>query len=164
MDLQSLLGKDLPVLGANNVTKVEDFVSASPAARGGIFDVKKMQHLNPLSIYQLFLTYKDVHGVAINADDFLQYMSNVIVDEDCVKSEMETQDQSRNDDWYELKFGRVTASRVYEVCRCKTELGSLTERVMGASGAIVTEPVTRGQKLESLVLQQIEKKNKNKNK
>lgn len=63
--------------------------------------------------------------------------------------------------WYELKFARLTSSRIYEACRCKTTSGSLLESIMGASGTLTTEPIIRGQNLESLVLKQVEYIKKN---
>lgn len=155
MDLASLVDKPLPQIEARNDQYVKDVVLLFPTAIGGIFDIEQQRNVTPLSIYQLFIKYREISGPILNADDFIQYMVGVMTDSSCIEAEKCTQNQSKNSLWYELKFGRVTASRIHEVCRCKTLSGSLAEGLMGASPALVTEPVIRGQKLESLVLEQI---------
>ncbi|GBP96772.1 hypothetical protein EVAR_92306_1 [Eumeta japonica] len=52
---------------------------------------------------------------------------------DCVAAriEAETRDQFKNNLWYELRYGRVTASKVYEVSRCQTDDGTLISIIMG---------------------------------
>ncbi|GBP91896.1 hypothetical protein EVAR_89847_1 [Eumeta japonica] len=47
------------------------------------------------------------------------------------KIEAETRDQFKNNLWYELRYGRVTASKVYEVSRCQTDDGTLISIIMG---------------------------------
>lgn len=159
MDLLSLLGKDVPHLEAKSYNYVRDVVSSFPSATGGLFDnEREVSTKNPayLSIYQLFLKFQQTAGAVITADDFLKYMVANITDDVCVQAEKCTRNQRKNSLWYELKFARVTASRIYEACRCKTTSGSLVESIMGASGTLTTEPITRGQNLESLVLDQVE--------
>lgn len=43
-----------------------------------------------------------------------------------------TSQQSLSSLWYEVRYGRITASIFYEVSRCKTE-GQLVEQIMGAT-------------------------------
>lgn len=35
--------------------------------------------------------------------------------------------QSKTTDWYKVRYGRITASRIYEASRCQTLDGSLSE-------------------------------------
>ena len=35
--------------------------------------------------------------------------------------------QSKTTSWYKVRYGRITASRLYEASRCKTSDGSLSE-------------------------------------
>jgi len=155
-DLHSLLKKDLPSLPLRNSQYVRDVVCSLPTAKGGIFDIEKAQYSgNDLSIYQLFLNYR-INSKNVNADDFIEYIKNVMTEESCVNAEKLTRNQSKDSLWYELKFGRVTASRFYEVCHCKTAEGSLMEKIMGASALLLTDPVIRGQNLEALVIKQVE--------
>lgn len=66
------------------------------------------------------------------------------------KIEHTTRDQYKNSLWYELRYGRITASRVYEVSRCQKSDGSLISLIMG--GKIPDTPaVKRGRNLEDEV-------------
>lgn len=46
--------------------------------------------------------------------------------------EKETRLQYKTGLWYELRYGRITASKAFEVMRCKTPDGSLVAAIMGA--------------------------------
>ncbi|CAG9765747.1 unnamed protein product [Ceutorhynchus assimilis] len=56
-----------------------------------------------------------------------------------------------------MRFGRITASILYEAARCKTPGGYLVERIMGVSKPVETEAMSRGKQLELQVLQCVEK-------
>lgn len=75
-------------------------------------------------------------------------------------AEEHTREQSMCSKWYQLRFGRLTASRIYEAARCKTQEGCLVESIMGATKAFETYAVTRGKRLEPLVIKQVEKTKK----
>ncbi|GBP80033.1 hypothetical protein EVAR_53173_1 [Eumeta japonica] len=62
--------------------------------------------------------------------------------------EAETRNQFKNNLWYELRYDRVTASKVYEVSRCQTGDGTLISIIMG--GKIPDTPaMKRGRYLEN---------------
>lgn len=46
--------------------------------------------------------------------------------------EKETREQSASKLWQEMRYARITASKVYEVVKCKTLSGSLVETILGA--------------------------------
>ncbi|GBP79691.1 hypothetical protein EVAR_55827_1 [Eumeta japonica] len=77
-----------------------------------------------------------------------------VVCEDCVASRAliekvkeETIEQSKSNLWFELRYGRITASKAYEVSRCKTADGTLVSLILG--GKIPeTKHMKRGRVLE----------------
>ncbi|GBP11999.1 hypothetical protein EVAR_5845_1 [Eumeta japonica] len=61
--------------------------------------------------------------------------------------EEETREQSESDLWFQLRYGRITASRAHEVSRCKTNDGTLVSLILG--GKIPDTPsMKRGRILE----------------
>ena len=58
--------------------------------------------------------------------------------------------------WYHLRFGRVTASKLYEASRCKTMAGSLTETILGCSKFKGTAATKRGVRLEPVVITEVQ--------
>ncbi|KAF2890499.1 hypothetical protein ILUMI_15673 [Ignelater luminosus] len=75
--------------------------------------------------------------------------------------EQATRTQSKSHLWYELRYGRITASKAYEVSRCKTTDGSLVAAIMGAETPD-TKAMKRGRILETSVLKTVETKLKKK--
>lgn len=71
--------------------------------------------------------------------------------------EKSTREQSKSSVWYELRYGRITASKAYEVSRCKTVDGSLVAAIMGAKTPD-TVAMKRGRILESSVRKAVENK------
>ncbi|KAF9816534.1 hypothetical protein SFRURICE_010693 [Spodoptera frugiperda] len=64
------------------------------------------------------------------------------------KVEEETREQSNSALWFELRYGRITASRTFEVSRCKTSDGTLISLIPG--GKIPDTPaMKRGRVLEN---------------
>lgn len=110
-----------------------------------------------ISMHHLRCKYKH-KGV----DDFLK---DICITESLInKVEEETREQHKCNLWYELRYGRITASRAYEVSRCKTADGTLVSLILG--GKIPdTVPMRRGRVLEDEVRKTVEiklKKNINK--
>ncbi|GBP19934.1 hypothetical protein EVAR_11324_1 [Eumeta japonica] len=85
-----------------------------------------------------------------------------VVCEDCVASRAliekvkeETIEQSKSNLWFELRYGRITASKAYEVSRCKTADGTLVSLILG--GKIPeTKHMKRGRVLEDQVRRTVE--------
>ncbi|KAF9801729.1 hypothetical protein SFRURICE_014883 [Spodoptera frugiperda] len=77
------------------------------------------------------------------------------------KVEEETREQSNSALWFELRYGRITASRAFEVSRCKTSDGTLISLILG--GKIPDTPaMKRGRVLENEVRKTVESKIKKK--
>ncbi|KAJ8982173.1 hypothetical protein NQ317_013958 [Molorchus minor] len=76
--------------------------------------------------------------------------------------EEETREQSYSSLWFELRYGRITASRAFEVSRCKTNDGTLISLILG--GKIPDTPsMKRGRVLEDEVRKTVERKIEEKN-
>nr|CAI5849252.1 unnamed protein product [Callosobruchus analis] len=59
--------------------------------------------------------------------------------------------------WHELRYGRVTASKIFDAAHCQTEDGSLVENIMGAYSFKETVAIKRGKSLEKHVVAVLEK-------
>lgn len=92
----------------------------------------KMSEEYSLCIDQLMLKYKKINANP-TADEFIQFCKTKITKEVCQKIYKNTVTQSSSSLWKNLRFGRVTASKLYEVANCKTADGTISELVLGAS-------------------------------
>lgn len=109
-----------------------------------------------LSIHNLmskFIAEADDHS----PDNFITFCSNILNQENIADASSLTQNQSENPLWYELRYGRITASKLYDASVCKTVSGSLVNQVMGVSKKFTSESMKRGLRLEKLVLKELEK-------
>ncbi|GBP77503.1 hypothetical protein EVAR_98956_1 [Eumeta japonica] len=80
----------------------------------------------------------------------MAFLIVIFSDADINNVEEETREQHKSKLWYELRYGRVTASRAYEFSRCKTSDGTLMAVIMG--GKIPdTTAMKRGRILEDEV-------------
>lgn len=88
---------------------------------------------------------------------FLEFCSSEMKPDLLKEVEQETKNQSENVLWQEMRYGRITASRAYEVTRCKKSDGTLVENIFGAK-IFQTAAMTRGLKMESDILAELSKK------
>lgn len=159
VNLQSLVGGTVPQLSERNPTIVAELVAALPANVGGVFDIENEVKYSNISVYQMYLTYKNVHPESErSAESFMNYMCNKMDNASCKEVEELSRNQSKSTLWYEMKFARITASRLYESARCSTFEGSLRESIMGATPPFETDATVRGKKLEWAVIQAVSKK------
>lgn len=136
---------------------VNKLVSTIPDAEGGVFDLHK--NTFNVGMCQMYIKYMSVAKNKESVNEFIQFMKECMTDESCMLVENQTRKQHKSLYWYEIRFGRITASKIYEAVKCKIE-GSLSETVLGASGSLVYEAITRGQRLETSVLEEVEKQRK----
>lgn len=68
-----------------------------------------------------------------------------------------TQSQVDTKLWHSLRQGRITASKVYEAAKCKTE-GTLVQQILGGYKVPETEFIRRGKKLEKFVVKKVKEK------
>ncbi|XP_047035486.1 uncharacterized protein LOC124641462 [Helicoverpa zea] len=103
-----------------------------------------------VSMHQLVFKFKEKCS-----EIFIQNVN--IPDITIRKVEKETRNQYKSRLWYELRYGRITASRAVEVSRCKTPDGTLISTIMG--GQIPDTPaMRRGRILEDSVRQILQRK------
>jgi len=118
--------------------------------------------IKSLSLHYLLLKYcKNSDQDNRNADSFLLFAKQHISSNLCIQAAKATKEQSSCPLWYE-RYGRITASTIYEAANCKTSNDSYVERIIGAVKLIETEAMRRGRNLEQEVLQEVEKKVKTK--
>ncbi|XP_028170878.1 uncharacterized protein LOC114360375 [Ostrinia furnacalis] len=105
-----------------------------------------------LSLHYLVNTYKEQ-----TCDSFLSKTKHLFNEENIKSAEIQTRNQNKSSLWFELRYGRVTASKSFEVSRCRTHDGSLVAKIFGAR-SVLTAAMKRGQKLEEKVREVVEKK------
>lgn len=153
--LMDLVDKDIPPLqdfGGRFLQKVKTLNS-----NGGLFDFYKENIFECLSTYHSKIMFNSLAGDK-SADNFLSYMKTIMTAERCNEAVVATESQSKSSLWFDLRYGRVTASHLYEVARCKTVDGVLIEKILGALKPFQTEATKRGLLLEDKVLQVVSQK------
>lgn len=90
---------------------------------------------------------------------FLNHIKSVLNDDPTLIkiAEEKTRQQSNDLLWFDLRYGRITASKLYEVARCKTD-GSLVNQILGISKKYDNIFMKRGRALEDDVLKSVSKK------
>ncbi|KAJ6642740.1 hypothetical protein Bhyg_07694 [Pseudolycoriella hygida] len=97
------------------------------------------------------LIYKFYHTSSVkSAQNFLKYAEDNLRGDLINEIEAGTKGQSKSTYWYELRYGRVTASKIHELCNCRTSDGSLVAATR------------RGLELEDKVIYQLESETKQK--
>jgi len=91
-----------------------------------------------------------------DADNFLNFASIEMAKRSCGDVAKNTIDQNQSTMWKELRYGRIIASRIYEIAHCKTPQGILVEQIIGALKRD-TNAMERGRRLELEVLKVLEK-------
>lgn len=91
------------------------------------------------------------------AQNFLKYAEQNLLSDVCKEIEYKTKEQSQSPVWYEMRYARITASKIHEVCHCQTPDGSLIQQILGASKFQGSWASRRGLQLEDKVLKQLEK-------
>ncbi|XP_046961765.1 uncharacterized protein LOC124543737 [Vanessa cardui] len=100
-------------------------------------------NIKSLSMHQLMLKYKEQ-----SYETFLKKI--VLSNQTIAQIEEETREQHQNSLWFELRYGRITASKAFEFSRCKKNDGSLIALIMG--GTIPDTPAMKhGRLLEGEV-------------
>nr|CAI5865985.1 unnamed protein product [Callosobruchus analis] len=93
----------------------------------------------------------------VNADTFVTYCKKIMENSDLEAVFDATIEQADSPLWHELRYGRVTASKIFDAAHCQTEDGSLVENIMGAYSFKETVAIKRGKSLEKQVVAVLEK-------
>ncbi|XP_071576230.1 uncharacterized protein [Temnothorax nylanderi] len=100
---------------------------------------------------------KDLDRNAL-ADEFMLFAQLQMSETVCEEVNRRTIDQSDNSLWYELRYGRITASKLHESAHCQTSDGALVNEIIGASKLFNSVQMERGKRLESEVLHELRRK------
>ncbi|XP_028982258.1 uncharacterized protein LOC114841442 [Diachasma alloeum] len=105
-----------------------------------------------ISLYHLTWSYS---GNRDDAQEFLNFCQNSYSFKDCVTVANLTKDQSQSPIWYEMRYGRITASIFDQTAHRHTTGGALFNKIMGGK-TIDTGAMARGRELESDVIKVVE--------
>lgn len=155
MNIAAICGESPPILRP----KSSSFfcrVSQHMTCKNGVLGLYKSIDYEELSVHQAVLKFMiDVDNR--NAETFINYMRNTISDEVCHAAERFTRDQRKSKLWYELRYGRISASQIHEAAYCKKSTESLSKSVLETAGPLDAAHVLKRQKLKHTVLQRVEK-------
>jgi YqaJ-like viral recombinase domain len=105
---------------------------------------------NILDLFIMIIEFKKTSSRP-EAEQFLQFAKQEMTIASCEELQNNTDSQSQNETWHRVRYGRITASRFYEVSQCKTEDGTLVEGILGGVNFKPTKYTQRGLRLESEV-------------
>lgn len=113
--------------------------------------------IKKLSLHQLMMEFVSIN-LEQTSDSFINFCKTSIDSEDIENAQKLSYTQSEDSLWYELRYGRITASKIYEMAVCKTVSGSLVNQIIGVAKKFENLAMNRGKKLEKSVLIQVKKK------
>lgn len=106
----------------------------------------------------LVISFTEKYGNEPTCPEFLTFCGEEMTDDVCKTIFDDTKDQSAKSQWYYIRFGRITASKLFETSRCNTYDGSLVGSLMGSRGFKGNLATIRGQKLESEIFELLKSK------
>lgn len=110
--------------------------------------------LNKYSIFQIMLAFIQCDQNH-TYENFKTYCEEKLSLEVITEIEEQTRGQAECTLWHTLKQGRLSASKIYEATRCKTD-GVLVKTILGGYKVPETKAIKRGKLLEKEVLKAIE--------
>lgn len=84
-----------------------------------------------VSLHYLICKYKSRND-QFSMNDFIKFCKHNITEKQCILIEKATKNQTATPLWFELRYGRITASIAHEASKCKTPDGVLIEKILGA--------------------------------
>ncbi|XP_011701495.1 PREDICTED: uncharacterized protein LOC105458122 [Wasmannia auropunctata] len=118
--------------------------------------VTSERHITLISLHFLMIDF--VKERKSLADEFMLFAQSRMSEAICEEVNRRTIDQSDNSLWYELRYGRITASKLYECAHCQTPDGTLVNGIIGASKLFYSAQMERGKRLENEVLHVLQNK------
>ena len=151
--------KDQPKFNFNN-DLVENFLTKLLEKTDGQNDVDShiVKFFRPSVFQNMSLHYCSIlyEGSKKDPFEFMNFCKQFLTKESIRSCMIETLEQSGNKIWFELRYGRITASKLYEASNCTTFNGSLVESLLGLV-KINAQAVERGKNLEQAVLSEVQK-------
>lgn len=109
-----------------------------------------------MSIHYLINHYKK-SCVDFDVESFITFCKNEMTESRCLQVKQGTIAQSDSNLWFEMRYGRITASKMHEAAQCTTKDGSLVEEIFGAVTFNETNAIKRGKILEKDVIKEVAK-------
>ncbi|CAH0577783.1 unnamed protein product [Chrysodeixis includens] len=162
--VQQLSKKELPQQPCTSAV-YEEFIMEAKKRKINNCELLKYQHdfkhsnVKQFSLHCLFLDLSpDMRADVVKIINLMKeiYTESVIKD-----IEESTKEQNKNSLWYEMRYGRITASKAHEASVCHKPDGSLVATIMGAT-LPDTAAMKRGRNLELSVRKTVSNKLKTK--
>ena len=109
-----------------------------------------------LSLHRIFIKFIETGSSSF--EEFFEFAKLQMNEKLCQEAALLTIDQATDSLWHELRYGRITASKIYSAAHCKTATGTFVDQVIGVSKLRDTKAMERGRVLEKQVLGELEKK------
>lgn len=111
-----------------------------------------------LGLHQLILKFaKRTSEEEPDVTNFVEFARQEMTKDLCSQAAVMTATQSNSVLWFDLRYARITASKIYDAAHCKKCDGSFVNQVLGVTKINATEAMARGKKLEEAVIKQLEK-------
>lgn len=133
------------------VTRSTNYSCPINSHYGVLSDVRK------LSIHQLMFDFIG-SNLEQTASSFVNFCTESVDPQLIERVSKVSHTQSEDSLWFELRYGRITASKVYEMAVCKKSSGSLVNQIIGVAKKFNTLAINRGKRLEKAVIKQVKKK------
>lgn len=160
-DIGTILGKPTTLNNdEDDLNFVESVVADIDTKKAVIFQFFDKSNTNAGSIHDIWTRFLEENPNNVECEHFLQYAENSVTESIVRTVEQCTRHQAECNSWFEMRFGRITASNVYEAAQSRTLSGSLQEKILGAAVPLESEAVNRGKRLESKVLKVVAKEKK----
>lgn len=107
-------------------------------------------------MYDLLNSYRRMTS-SLNADEFLEFASKKMSHGNFIDIvETKTINQEKSDLWYDMKIGRITASKISEVTRCTPRgVNNLRNGILGYSSGYSSFAMKRGLRLQNQVIAKV---------
>nr|XP_029724149.1 uncharacterized protein LOC109403619 [Aedes albopictus] len=111
------------------------------------------------AMHCLVADFKETAEAKQNSKRFINFCKQTMLEDVCKRIETLTTGQDCSQ-WKLLKYGRITASKIFDLSRCKTGDGSLVRSVLGQTN-FTTEAMKRGLRLENKAVKVIKARYQN---
>lgn len=117
-----------------------------------------IKFFRPTEFQKMSLHYSSIFYEKNKKDpfEFINFCKQFLTKQNIRSRMIETLEQSDNKIWFELRYERITASKLYEASNCTTFNGLLVESLLGLV-KINSKLIQKGKNLEQAVLSEVQK-------
>lgn len=108
--------------------------------------VCEKKEVEKVPLHYLINNFKKMN-MDFDVESSLKFCKNEMTKSRCLQIKEATMAQSNSNLWFEMRYGRITASKMHEVAQCKAKDGSLPEEVFGTVTFKETAAIKRGKAL-----------------